>query len=239
MKIKCIAIDDEPLALKQMQTYIEKTPFLELTAACNSAFEAMEILANETVDLLFVDINMPDLNGLDFVKSLNQKPLIIFTTAYSEYALEGFKVDAIDYLLKPIGYPDFLKAAQKAEKYLGNAKESSEKLQMDDEHLFIKSEYKIVRINLSEIKYIEGMREYVRIHLLHSKPVMSLLSMKSIEQQLPEDRFMRVHRSFIVNLKQVNMIERNRIIFDNEVYIPISEQYKEKFQAFLDKNFLT
>jgi len=239
MKIKCIAIDDEPLALKQMQTYIEKTPFLELTAACNSAFEAMDILANETVDLLFVDINMPDLNGLDFVKSLNQKPLIIFTTAYSEYALEGFKVDAIDYLLKPIGYPDFLKAAQKAEKYLGNTKESSEKLQMDDEHLFIKSEYKIVRINLSEIKYIEGMREYVRIHLLHSKPVMSLLSMKSIEQQLPEDRFMRVHRSFIVNLKQVNMIERNRIIFDNEVYIPISEQYKEKFQAFLDKNFLT
>ncbi|MDF1546536.1 MAG: LytTR family DNA-binding domain-containing protein [Bacteroidales bacterium] len=239
MKIKCITIDDEPLALKQMQSYIQKTPFLELVAACQSAFDAMEILANEDIDLLFVDINMPDLNGLDFVKSLNKKPLIIFTTAYSEYALEGFKVDAIDYLLKPIAYHDFLKAAHKAEKYLINVKDLSEKLQSDNEHLFIKSEYKIIRINLSDIKYIEGMREYVRIHLLNSKPVMSLLSMKSIEQQLPANRFMRVHRSFIVNLIQVNMIERNRIVFDNDVYIPISEQYKDKFQAFLDKNFLS
>ena len=133
MKIRCIAIDDEPLALKQMSSYINKTPFLELVAACQSAFEAMEILAKEQVDLLFVDINMPDLSGLDFVKSLEQKPLIIFTTAYSEYALEGFKVDAIDYLLKPIGYPDFLKAAQKAEKYLGGIG-NKENLQADDEH---------------------------------------------------------------------------------------------------------
>ncbi|NJO92150.1 MAG: response regulator transcription factor [Chloroflexia bacterium] len=198
----------------------------------------MEFIQKEDVDLLFVDINMPDLNGLDFVKSLEKKPLIVFTTAYSEYALEGFKVDAIDYLLKPIGYPDFLKAAQKAEKYLGSSKEQ-EKLNADDEHLFIKSEYKIIRINLSDIKYIEGMREYVRIHLLNAKPVMSLLSMKSIEQKLPQNRFMRVHRSFIVNLKQVSIVERNRIVFDEDVYIPVSEQYKEKFQEYLDKHFLT
>jgi len=238
MSIKCITIDDEPLALKQMSSYIDKTPFLELVAACQSAFEAMEVLAKEKIDLLFVDINMPDLSGLDFVKSLEQKPLIIFTTAYSEYALEGFKVDAIDYLLKPIGYPDFLKAARKAEKYL-TGDSNKEKLQANEEHLFIKSEYKIIRINLTDIKYIEGMREYVRIHLLNAKPVMSLLSMKSIEQKLPQTRFMRVHRSYIVNLKQVSIVERNRIVFDQDVYIPVSEQYKERFQAYLDKNFLT
>ncbi len=238
MKIKCITIDDEPLALKQMSSYIEKTPFLELIAACKSAFEAMELIQKGDVDLLFVDINMPDLNGLDFVKSLEKKPLVVFTTAYGEYALEGFKVDAIDYLLKPIGYPDFLKAAQKAEKYLGSSKEQ-EKLNADEEHLFIKSEYKIIRINLADVKYIEGMREYVRIHLLNAKPVMSLLSMKSIEQKLPQNRFMRVHRSYIVNLKQVSIVERNRIVFDGDVYIPVSEQYKEKFQEYLDKHFLT
>ncbi len=238
MKIKCITIDDEPLALKQMSSYIEKTPFLELVAACKSAFEAMELIQKKDVDLLFVDINMPDLNGLDFVKSLEKKLLVVFTTAYSEYALEGFKVDAIDYLLKPIGYPDFLKAAQKAEKYLGSSK-VQEKLNADEEHLFIKSEYKIIRINLADIKYIEGMREYVRIHLLNAKPVMSLLSMKSIEQKLPQNRFMRVHRSYIVNLKQVSIVERNRIVFDEDVYIPVSEQYKEKFQEYLDKHFLT
>jgi DNA-binding LytR/AlgR family response regulator len=238
MKIKCITIDDEPLALKQMSSYIVKTPFLELIAACNSAFEAMELIHIEEIDLLFVDINMPDLNGLDFVKSLEKKPLVVFTTAYSEYALEGFKVDAIDYLLKPIGYPDFLKAAQKAEKYLGSSK-TQEKLNANEEHLFIKSEYKVIRINLADIKYIEGMREYVRIHLLNAKPVMSLLSMKSIEQKLPQNRFMRVHRSYIVNLKQVSVVERNRIVFDEDVYIPVSEQYKDKFQNYLDKHFLT
>ena len=178
----------------------------------------MEIISKGKVDLMFVDINMPDLNGMEFVKSLENKPHIIFTTAYSEYAFEGFKVDAIDYLLKPIDYSSFLKAVNKAQKFF-NVENKTE----DD---------------FDDIKYIEGMREYVRVHLTNSKPIMTLLSMKSLEAKLPKEQFMRVHRSYIVNLNQIGVVERSRIIFDNDVYIPISEQYKEQFQNYLDKHFL-
>ncbi|MCF8372687.1 MAG: LytTR family DNA-binding domain-containing protein [Bacteroidales bacterium] len=236
--IKCIAIDDEPLALKQIVGYVEKTPYLELVDSFESAMQAISFLSENEVDLMFVDINMPDLNGMDFVKSLNNPPKVIFTTAYSEYAIEGFKVDAIDYLLKPIGYSDFLKASAKAKERIRAANSESTKIESNEEFLFIKSEHKILRINLSEIKYIESMREYVRIHSENQKPVMALMSMKKVEEFLPNNNFMRVHRSFIVNLKKVAHVERHRIIFDNKVYIPISEQYKEKFQEFLDKNFL-
>lgn len=236
--IKCIAIDDEPLALNQIVKYIEKTPFLETVASFDNPFPAIEYLEQNHVDLMFVDINMPDLNGLDFVKSLTNPPKIIFTTAHSEYALEGFKVDAIDYLLKPISYSQFLKSANKAKTWFELQNQDAPKLKTDDEFLLIKSEHKIVRINLTEIKYIEGMREYVRIHLVGQKPVMSLLSMKKVEESLPANRFMRVHRSYIVNLSRITTIERLRIIFDDKVYIPVGDQYKEKFQEFLDKNFL-
>lgn len=238
MTIRCLAIDDEPLALKQIGTYIKKTPFLELAAICNNAFDAMGYLTSKNVDLMFVDINMPDLSGMDFVKSLSEKPFIIFTTAYSEYAIEGFKVDATDYLLKPIGYKDFLKAVNKV-KYLFDLKGvQSESVKTVSEHLFVKSEYRLVRIELSEIKYIESMHEYVRIHLINSKPVMTLLSLKSVEEQLPSQKFLRVHRSFIVNIDRIKVVERNRIVFDNNVYIPVSDQYKERFQEFINKNFL-
>jgi len=238
MTIKCLAIDDEPLALKQIGIYIKKTPFLELVAMCNNAFDAMGFLKAKNVDLMFVDINMPDLSGMDFVKSLSEKPFIIFTTAYSEYAIEGFKVDATDYLLKPIGYKDFLKAVNKV-KYLFDLKGvQSESVKTASEHLFVKSEYRLVRIELSEIKYIESMHEYVRIHLINDKPVMTLLSLKSVEEQLPPKNFLRVHRSFIVNTDKIKVVERNRIIFDNNVYIPVSDQYKERFQEFINKNFL-
>jgi DNA-binding LytR/AlgR family response regulator len=238
MQIKCLAIDDEPLALKQIGAYIKKTPFLELAALCNSALDALEYITSNKIDLVFVDINMPDLSGMDFVKSLREKPGIIFTTAYSEYAVEGFKVDAIDYLLKPIGYNDFLKAANKAKAFCHHAEQTHYVANADEDHLFVKSEYKIIRIELSDIKYIESMHEYVRIHLSRDKPVMTLLSMKSIEEQLPGDRFMRVHRSFIVNKEKIKVIERNRIVFDNNIYIPVSDQYKSVFQDFINKNFL-
>lgn len=238
MTINCIAIDDEPLALKQMESYIDKTPFLNLVASCSSAFEALKVLESHEVALMFVDINMPDLNGLDFVKSLDQKPAVIFTTAYSEYAIDGFKVDAIDYLLKPIGYQDFLKAANKANKILKQELSSDETLQSNDQYIFIKSAHKIIRVEHTNIKYIESMREYVRLHLTNEKPIMTLISMKKMEDSLPRESFMRVHRSFIVNLHQITTIERNRIIFDEKVYIPISEQYKSKFQEYLNKNFL-
>jgi len=236
--IKCIAIDDEPLALKQIASYVEKTPFLELKKVFESPIDTLSYLQNNQIDLMFVDINMPDLNGMDFVKSIENPPKIIFTTAYSEYALEGFKVDALDYLLKPIDYATFLKASNKAKKWFDLQNLKPEQINSNEDFLFIKSEYKILKVKLKDIKYIEGMREYVRIHLTNEKPIMTLLSMKVVAQQLPSNSFMRVHRSYIVNLNMITTIERNRIVFD-KVYIPVSENYKEDFQQFISKNFLS
>jgi DNA-binding LytR/AlgR family response regulator len=237
--IRCIAIDDEPLALKQIAQYIEKTPFLSLEGQFESALTAMAFLQGKKIDLMFVDINMPDLSGMDFVKSLKDPPGLIFTTAYSEYALEGFKVDAIDYLLKPIAYTDFLRAAEKAAERITPASVENVHVESNEKFLFIKSDYKILRINLSNIKYIESMREYLRIHIENQPAVMTLMSLKKMDEFLPNDQFMRVHRSFIVNMDKISTIERNRIVFDKDVYIPVSEQYKADFQKFLDKNFLT
>lgn len=238
MKIKCLAIDDEPLALQQISSYINKTPFLENVALCQSAFEAREYLANNEIDLMFVDINMPDLNGMDFVKSLVEKPQVIFTTAYSEYALDGFQVDALDYILKPIAYDGFLKAATKAKTWFELNQKQPETIQTNSNYLFVKSEYKLIRILLADIKYIESANEYIQIHLTNEEPVTTLIRLKSMEEQLPKNKFMRVHRSFIVNLDQVKVIERNRIIFDHKIYIPIGEQYKDNFQTFIDKTFM-
>jgi two-component system, LytTR family, response regulator LytT len=236
--IKCITIDDEPLALKQIAGYIEKTPFLSLKGQFESAIQAIEFLQSSNVDLMFVDINMPDLSGLDFVKSLGDPPRVIFTTAYSEYAVEGFRVDALDYLLKPIDYSLFLKSANRALSWFEFRKGKGIMIEGNDEFLFIKSEYKILRINLEDIKYIEGKGEYVRIHMINQKPIMTLISMSRVEKHLPEYRFMRVHRSYIVNLKRITTIERNQIIFDMKEHIPVSDQYKSKFQDYLNKNFL-
>lgn len=238
MTIKCIAIDDEPFALQQIGNYIKKTPTLELVALCKNAFDAFEFINSAQVSLIFVDISMPDLNGLDFVRSLTEKPYVVFTTAYSEYAVEGFRVDAVDYLLKPIGYNDFLKAVNKVKNLIGLQSSHPETIKTTGEHLFVKADYKLMRINLDDIKYIESMHEYVRIHLTDEKPVMTLVSLKSIEEQLPQNKFMRVHRSYIVNLEKVKLVERFRIIFENNVYIPVSDQYKEKFQKFIDTHFL-
>lgn len=235
--ISCITIDDEPLALKQIAMYIKKTSFLNLVGSFESAMEALNFLNNNTVDLMFVDIQMPDLGGMDLVKSLENCPKVIFTTAFSEFAVEGFKVDALDYILKPLDYPTFMKAANKAKTHFDLLKSTLEKLNANAEHLFLKSEYKIVRIEIGKILYIESMQEYIRIHLENAKPVMSLLSMKNIEQKLPSSRFMRVHRSYIVNLEKITTIERNRILFDKE-YIPVSDQYKDAFRKYINENFL-
>ncbi len=236
--IRCIAIDDEPLALRQIVGYIEKTPFLELKGMCESALQAFDILQNNPVDLMYVDINMPDLSGMEFVKTLENPPRIVFVTAYSEYALEGFKVDAVDYLLKPISYVDFLRSANKVKSWFDNQNLKTDEIRSNKDFLFIKSDYKLLRINFDDIKYIEGMSEYIRIHLINSRPVMTLLSLKSVLENLPSDRFMRVHRSYIVNLTKISLIERNRIIFDGNVYIPVSEQYRNIFQNYIDKHFL-
>jgi len=236
--IHCIAIDDEPLALKQITGYIEKIPDVVLLESFANAVKALEFLQNNEVDLMFVDINMPDLSGMEFVKSLTNPPKVIFTTAYREYAVEGFQVDAADYLVKPISFAAFSKAVEKTKHRYFSQKEQFASIRHDDKFLFIKSEYKIVRINLNDIKYIEGMREYVRIHQVHEKPIMALLNMGKIIKHLPTKSFMRIHRSYIVNLDKIQTIERNRIIFDKNVYIPISDQYKDDFQRFLNDNFL-
>ena len=236
--IRCIAIDDEPLALRQLAAYIEKTPFLELAGLCESAMKAMEVLSSTKVDLMYVDINMPDLSGMDFVKTLENPPMVVFITAYSEYALEGFNVNAIDYLLKPIGYSDFLKSANKARKSFKTVIQETKTEDSDKEYLFVKSGYKIVRISINDIVFIEGKREYVSIHLTNGKSLMPLISLRGLEEQLPSDKFMRVHRSYIVNLTKIVTIDHSRIIFEGKADIPVSEQYKGLFLKYINSHSL-
>lgn len=238
MKMRTIAVDDEPLALKLVSDYIGKTPFLELVGSFDNPLDAIEFLSNEEVELIFVDIQMPDLTGIEFTRTLEREHKIIFTTAYEKYALEGFKLNAIDYLLKPFSYEEFLKAAVKAHKKAELEAAATPTIEANNQFLFLKSEYKIRRINFNDILYIEGLKDYIKVYVVgEDKPVLSLNSMKALESKLPEEKFMRVHRSFLVNLDKIETIDRSRIVF-GKVYIPVSDQYKEKFQEFLDKNFL-
>lgn len=237
MKIKCIAIDDEPYALKQIAGYILKTPFLELAGSCSNSFEALEIMASDSVDLIFCDINMPEMSGMDFAKTLPPGTNIIFTTAYSQYAVESYKVDAVDYLLKPVTYEDFLKAAIKAQNRLRENAAKPDKPQQR-EHFFVNADGKHVRVDLAEIDYIESVSEYVKIFTSDRKSLMTLMRLKNLENSLPKDSFMRVHRSYIVNIKNITTIERNRIVFYGTTYIPVSDQYKAEFRKFIDENFL-
>jgi two-component system, LytTR family, response regulator LytT len=236
--IRTIAIDDEPLALTLVAGYISRTPFLHLSGTFDNALSAIEFLEKQEVDLMFVDIQMPDLSGTEFVRTLMRKSKVIFTTAFEKYALEGFRLQAVDYLLKPFGYEEFLASAQKVQHLIDLEQKHPASLETNDTFLFLKSEYKIRRINFDDILYIEGMKDYVKVFLRNEpRPVLSINSLKALELKLPPSRFMRVHRSFIVNLQRVETIERFRIVFGS-VYIPVSDQYKEKFQAFLDENFL-
>lgn len=236
--IKCIAIDDEPHALRQLAEYIEAVPYLSLEGSFESAFDACNFLHDNAIDLIFVDINMPDINGIDFVKSLSKNVKIVFITAHSEFAYEGFQLDAADYLLKPISFTDFLKSANKVNERYFQQNSSLPEIQQNRDYLFIKSEYRVIRINFKDIKYIESKREYVKIFFDGSEPITTLMSIKKLEETLPGNMFMRVHRSFIVNLDKITVVERNRIIFDNKVYIPISENYGEKFQEYMEKGFV-
>ena len=239
--IRCIAIDDEPLALQQLAAYIKKTPFLELVAQCQSAIEARQFLEQDTVDAIFCDINMPDLNGMDFVKSLQAPPLIVFTTAYSEYAVEGFKVNAVDYLLKPFGMQDFMRAANRVRERVQGSRVQEVQgspLTSENDTIFVKTDYRVVKVTISDIRYIEGMSEYLKIYIEgEPKPIVTLLSMKKMEEKLPEN-FMRIHRSYIVNLTKIQEINKNRIIMDAETYLPIGDMYKEAFQKYIDTKFL-
>ena len=238
--IRCLAIDDEPLALKKLAAYIKKVPFLELAGTCQSAQEALECINNNMVDAIFVDINMPDLNGLDFVKSLQEPPIVVFTTAYSEYAIEGYKVNAIGYLLKPFGFDDFKEEAEKIKKQYDLIRTASISGADEDDTIFLKTEYKIMRISLNDITHIEAMSEYLRIYLEgKSRPVVVLLSMKKMEERLPTASFMRVHRSYIINLKKIKEVSKNHIILENDEDVPIGELYKDAFNAYIASKFLS
>ena len=240
MKIKCIAVDDEPLALQQLKAYIERTPFLECISLFQSAFEAIDVLKTKDIDLMFVDINMPDINGMDFVKSLATKPQIIFTTAYSEYAFEGFQVDAADYILKPISYPTFLRAVTKVKTWFDLTQKGLEsKSNEKEDDIYVKSDYRLIRIQIDEIKDIESANEYIKIYLDSNESITTLLRLKNFEQQLNSAKFMRVHRSFIINLNKIKAIEKSRVMLDSKLYIPIGDLYKDAFQAYVEKNFIT
>lgn len=217
MKLRCLAVDDEPLALRQLCSYIERTAFLELSFATTRSREALDYLQNHPVDLMLADIEMPDKSGMDLVKQLADPPQVIFTTAYDSYAVESYRVNALDYLLKPFGYGEFLEAAQKALQ------------QPTRSHLFVKSEYQMVRIDLDQVTYIESMKDYVRIYRPPEKPVMTLASLKSLEEKLRNSNFMRVHRSYMINLPQIMRIEKSNVWLSDGKDIPIGDQYREAF----------
>ena len=243
--LKCIAIDDEPLALRQLKSYIEKIPYLELTATCNNALEAQQLLASQHVDLIFVDINMPDLSGVEFVRSLVDRPMVIFTTAYSEYAVEGFKLDAVDYLLKPFSFAVFSRSAGKANSLYelrhnqraGEPEATPEALPKDKEYISVKADYKVSLVKISDIVHLESEGEYVRMHLADGTTITTLFRLKNMEAALPSDMFMRVHRSYIVNLRCIKGYVRGRVFLSDTEYVPIGENYKESFQHYIESNF--
>lgn len=242
--IKVITIDDEPLALQQVSAYVQKIPFMDLIASCRSAAEAQRVLEAEVIDVIFTDINMPDLSGLDFIRSLSIQPMVVFTTAYSEYAVEGFKADAIDYLLKPFSFTDFQRSAQKVKKQYDLLHQSSESEcdvapADEDDCIFIKSDYRVQRIAIDDILYVEAMSEYLRLHLKdQSRPVTVLLSMKKMEERLPVSTFMRIHRSYIINIKTIREVNKTRVTLYTEESLPIGDNYKEAFFDYINSKFL-
>lgn len=285
--LRCLAIDDEPLALHQIRSYIEKIPYLELVATCNNAIEAQQLLSEHRVDLIFVDINMPDLSGVELVRTLIDKPMVIFTTAYSQYAIDGFRLDAVDYLLKPFGLADFSRAAAKANSlYMlrhamaggagvagttttgtasamveGTAPETTqgntglgsetavsgpaktvsgtmpEAMPKEQEYVSVKADHKVSLVKIGDIVYLESEGEYVRIHLADGVTITTLLRLKNIENALQSERFMRVHRSYIVNLRCIKGYTGGRVFLNNTEYVPIGENYREEFQRYIDANF--
>ncbi len=240
MNLRCAIIDDEPLAVSLLESYVQKTPFLELVGKYSNPLSAMAGIKSNPVDLLFLDIQMPELSGLEFAKLVDPETRIVFTTAFSQYALESYRANALDYLLKPISYNDFLDAANKALQWFELSK--AKILKEEDispaeskEFFYVKSEHRLVKINLKDITYIEGLKDYIKINLDGKKAVLSLMRMRALEDFLPEDKFLRVHRSFIVNLDKIEVMERNRIVFGKN-YIPVSDNCIETIREYIQKH---
>ncbi len=243
MKLKTLIIDDEPIALEKLRTYASKVPFIELVGVCRSGIEATDLISREPVDVVFTDINMPDMSGMEFIASLTNPPLVVFITAYAEYAVDSYKLSAIDYLLKPYGFADFQRAANKA---MEQFKLRSTKTGLNESHtslseetdgsLFVKVDYRYIRIDLDKIKYIKGYGEYLQIFVADSaSPVITLSTFSSIKLKLPAN-FLQVHRSYIINMYAIDSINKNRIVIDNDTYIPVGETYKDSLQSFLSNH---
>lgn len=270
--IKILAIDDEPLALQQLAAYIRKIPYFELVDSCASAAEAREVMNREAIDAIFIDINMPDLNGLEFVRSLLAPPLVVFTTAYSEYAIDGFKVNALHYLLKPFSMDEFRQAAEKVRRQMQlingsaqagasvstSAPTQTQQAEADTAHsevyeadelpaeqadsnaIYLKTDYKVVRVDVNDIRYVESMGSYLRFHLKGQarRPIMALLTMKKIETRLPSTMFMRIHRSYIINLHDIHEVNRNQVVLEDQTSLPLGDLYRDQFNAYLNSHFL-
>jgi len=242
--MRCIAIDDEPLALNIIKEYVEKIPFLKLEGMFSSALEVADFVISNKIDLMFVDIQMPHLSGLDFIKTLPEPPMVIFTTAYSDYALDGYEINAIDYLLKPFSFERFLKAVQKAnELYVLKNKNSSsinnnKNIEKNDDFILLKADYSLIKIDISKIQYIEGLKDYVKVYYGEPRPLLPKITMKSLEEKLPSDIFVRIHKSFIISIKHIEAIEKNSVKIAGKT-IPIGNQYKEHFWRIIkNKNLI-
>lgn len=238
--LRCLLVDDEPLALRLLSSYVERVPFLELVGTCRSALDALTVLQREAVDVLFLDIQMPDLTGVEFVRSMQPQALVIFTTAYENYALEGFNLNALDYLVKPIAFERFLQAAQKAQDRLAPrppepaaAPAPAPAHPTADDYIFVKADYHTQRLNLRDIRYLEGLKDYIKIYA-GAKPILTLNSLKAFEDRLPSPDFVRVHRSYIVSLAHIDSIRKNRI-YMGEAIIPIGESYAEAFFKLIEE----
>lgn len=234
MILNCWIVDDEPLALSLLESYVQKTSFLKLTGKYSNALSAMKHLAEEKVDLIFLDIQMPEVNGMEFARLIGDHTRIIFTTAFSEYALEGYKVSALDYLLKPFSFADFLTAAKKALNWFEmTEKKSATEAVQENSGIFVKSDYKLLHVLFDDILYIEGLKDYVKIYTEgQPKPILSLISLKSLEEDLPPDRFMRVHRSYIIHKNKISSINKRRIII-GEKQIPMGDTYRKQFMSII------
>jgi two-component system LytT family response regulator len=233
--IRCIAIDDEPLALELLQDNISKVPFLQLVAACDNAMEALQVMEKETIDLVFLDIQMPGLTGLQLIQSITVKPMFILITAYEKYALEGFNLSVVDYLVKPVALERFIKASYKAKELFDLKNQPKENAAANADYFFVNVEYSLVKITIADIVYIEGLKDYIKIHLKSSsKPVVTRMPMKTIEDQLPAKSFIRIHKSYIVGVSFITSIRKTSLFIDN-IELPVSDHYRDAIAALTAK----
>ena len=237
MKLRCLAVDDEPMALDKLKSYIERVPYLELVGACEGSYEAMQFLENSLVDAMFIDINMPDTNGLEFVRALSHPPMVVFTTAYAEYAVESYKVRAVDYLLKPFGFMDFQRAAENLRDQYNAQKRETSDFRQEDGFIYLKVDYRYVRVAMDDIVYVEGMNEYLKVHKVTGAPLLTHMTFRQMLEYLP-DSFLQVHRSYVVNMKHVQEVERSVATMTGGQRISVSDSNKDAFMHYLQKHLV-